>query len=171
MLAVGLPPHRPVRRTHNGVLGMLGMDHRKYTRHDSDLPIEVSLGDVVASESLYLNNISEGGLSFTSMQELKPGTQVTMRLPLKRPVFEVHGKVMWCRKVGVQYPVGVQFTDLDADARLLMVEMVCRINDYRLQVNSNEGRGLTAQQAALEWLEHHAADFLAKAPRAAGRQG
>lgn len=145
---------------------MLGMDYRKYTRHDSNLPLEVVLGEVVASESLYLNNISEGGLSFTAMQELKPGTLVTMRLPLKRPMFEVHGKVMWCRKVGLQFPVGVEFIGLDAGARQLLVEMVKRIEDYRLQAGEKEGRTLTAQQAALEWLDTRARDFLAAVAKA-----
>ena len=61
---------------------MSSVDHRKHPRYPASLPAAFALGEVVASESLYLNNISEGGLSFTAMQELKVGTLVTMRLPL-----------------------------------------------------------------------------------------
>ena len=34
---------------------------RSYIRYPSGLPVSVSLEEVVASETLYLNNISRGG--------------------------------------------------------------------------------------------------------------
>jgi hypothetical protein len=52
-------------------------------------------------------------------------------------------------------------TFLDADDAFLarMVEQVCHIEDYRKSVQRLEGRALSPEAAALEWIAHHAAQF------------
>jgi len=121
----------------------------------------VSLEEVVASETLYLNNISRGGLSFNSMVALKVGTVIRLRIPPNRPLFEVLGKVVWCKKMSLQYVIGVEFINADDKARTQIIEMVFRIDGYRRKLLEQEGRGLTHQQAALEWIEKCWADFVA----------
>ncbi|MHB8426290.1 MAG: PilZ domain-containing protein [Acidiferrobacterales bacterium] len=134
---------------------------RNYVRYPSGLPVSVSLEEVVASETLYLNNISRGGLSFNSMVDLKLGTVIRLRIPPNRPVFEVLGKVAWCKKMSLQYIVGVEFINADEKARIQIIEMVFRIDEYRHKVFDQEGRDLTHQQAALEWIETCWIDFAA----------
>ncbi len=134
---------------------------RSYVRYPSGLPVSVSLEEVVASETLYLNNISRGGLSFNSMVDLKPGTVIRLRIPPNRPVFEVLGKVVWCKKMSLQYIVGVEFINADEKARTQIIEIVFRIDEYRRRVLHEENRGLTHQQAALEWIEKCWTDFVA----------
>lgn len=136
---------------------------RSYIRYPSGLPVSVSLEEVVASETLYLNNISRGGLSFNSMVELRPGTVIRLRIPPSRPVFEVLGRVAWCKKMTLQFVVGAEFINADEKARAQIMEMVFHIDEYRRRVLEQEGRGLTQQQAALEWIEKHWADFAAGA--------
>ncbi len=132
---------------------------RSNIRYVSGLPVSVSLEEVVASETLYLNNISRGGLSFNSMVELRHGAVIRLRIPPRRPVFEVLGKVAWCKKMALQYVVGVEFINANDKARSHIIEMVFRIDDYQRQLLAQEGRNLTAQQAALEWIEKYSADF------------
>ena len=134
---------------------------RSYVRYPSGLPVSVSLEEVVASETLYLNNISRGGLSFNSMVALKVGTVIRLRIPPNRPLFEVLGKVVWCKKMSLQYVIGVEFINADDKARTQIIEMVFRIDEYRRKLLEQEGRGLTHQQAALEWIEKRWADFVA----------
>ena len=135
---------------------------RSYVRYPSGLPVSVSLEEVVASETLYLNNISRGGLSFNSMVALKVGTVIRLRIPPNRPLFEVLGKVVWCKKMSLQYVIGVEFINADDKARTQIIEMVFRIDEYRRKLLEQEGRGLTHQQAALEWIEKCWADFIAR---------
>jgi hypothetical protein len=40
-----------------------------------------------------------------------------------------------------------------------MVEQVCHIEQYKRSAKDNEGRELTSEQAATEWIARHAADF------------
>ena len=63
-------------------------ESRKFVRRDADIPIEIGLGDLVAHKKEYLNNISFGGLSFKSRDEVKAGTVINIRIPLVRPMFE-----------------------------------------------------------------------------------
>ncbi len=134
---------------------------RSYVRYPSGMPVSVSLEEVVASETLYLNNISRGGLSFNSMVALKVGTVIRLRIPPNRPFFEVLGKVIWCKKMSLQYVIGVEFINADDKARTQIIEMVFRIDEYRRKLLEQEGRGLTHQQAALEWIEKCWTDFVA----------
>ncbi len=136
---------------------------RSFIRYPAGLPVSVSLEEVVASETLYLNNISRGGLSFNSMVELKSGTVIRLRIPPNGPVFEVLGKVAWCKKMSLQYVIGVEFINADDKARTQIFEMVFRIDEYRRKTLEQEGRGLTHQQAALEWIEKCWVDFFGKA--------
>ena len=137
---------------------------RKYPRHLSDLPVKVLFEELVASESSYLNNISEGGLSFSSMQPLETGSVVSIRIPLNKPVFDFAGRVVWCTQKGLEYTIGVEFVGSDSAFRQRVVAMVQGIGDYRKRVFEKEGRHLTSQQAALEWIGRYADDLYGKAP-------
>jgi hypothetical protein len=131
---------------------MADYDLRKFTRHSTDLPIAVHFEELVASESSYLNNISEGGLSFNAMVPVDPGSVLHIRIPLNKPVFDFAGRVVWCTKKGLEYAVGVEFVSSDAAFRQRIVGLVRSIEEYRVRVNAQEGRNLSSQQAALEWI-------------------
>jgi hypothetical protein len=40
-----------------------------------------------------------------------------------------------------------------------MVQQVCSIENYRKEVETREGRTLTNQEAAAEWIKKHAGNF------------
>ncbi len=116
------------------------------------------LGEVVASEAAYLNNISAGGVSFDSIVELEPGTVIMLQVPVSKPLFSTPGRVIWCRKVAFQHEVGVEFLDANMDFRALMVGMVRRIEEYR-QDAARAGRDLSGQEATLEWIGQFGEEF------------
>jgi hypothetical protein len=133
-------------------------DGRKFIRHPSDIPIEVDLESVVASRREYLQNISAGGLCFSSRVRLAPGTLIHVRIPLVRPTFECDGRVVWCEERETHYDVGAQFVQ-SSEFRLRMVEQVCHIEHYKREVLVKDGRRLTSEEAAMEWIAKYAADF------------
>lgn len=132
---------------------------RRYIRHPSDIPIHVELADVVADRREYLNDISAGGLRFQSREALAPGSRIRIRIPLVRPVFECTGQVVWCKPDGRAFDVGVEFTRMREAFRLRLVEQVCHIEHYKREVFEKEGRVLTGEAAAMEWISRYAADF------------
>lgn len=133
-------------------------EQRKHARYSTGLPVAFTLGEVVASESAYLENISTGGVAFKSMVALEPGTVIMLHLPPNKPVFRMPGRVVWCRQMSFQYSVGVKFVNADQAFRERMVDAVRRIDEYR-QVAQAAGRALTSQQATLEWIERHGHEY------------
>jgi Tfp pilus assembly protein PilZ len=133
-------------------------DKRQRTRYPAALPVAFTLAQVVSSESAYLSNISTGGMSFNSMVALELGTVIMLQFPVSKPVFRTPGRVVWCRKMAFQYGIGVVFIDADEHFRQRMVEVVRRIEEYRLEAE-RAGHILTGQEATLEWIELFGAEF------------
>ena len=132
---------------------------RGYIRPPSDIPIEVMDGQIDDGEIRQMQDVSHGGLSFVSATALAEGRVIRIRIGLVQPVFEATGRVVWCRGHNDAYTIGLQFLDRVDTFKVRMVEQVCHIEHYKRQVLAQEGRVLSNQQAALEWIDRHAQDF------------
>lgn len=138
---------------------------RAYIRHPSGIPIRiVSTTGKAPALGPALHNVSFGGLSCDFSAYVEPGTVINVRIPLVKPPFEAHGKVVWCHARAGGYDLGVEFMDADDAFRARMVEQICHIEEYRQQVHAEEGRELSSEQAAHEWIRRYAADFPNLAP-------
>lgn len=132
---------------------------RQFIRHPSDVPIEYRLVDLANHLHEYLCNISNGGLCFTSIQSIPIGAEILIQIPLRKPVFEVKGAVTWCHPVGEHFEVGVKFIDTRTERGVRMAEQVCYIEHYKKEVFEKEGRVITGEEAAVEWIAAYAEDF------------
>ncbi len=132
---------------------------RSYIRHPTNVPIELSPADYVTDEDLCVHNVSIGGLSLKSGIKLKLQTLIKIKIPLVEPPFETVGQVVWCRGSSGDYEVGVQFIDEQDAFAVRMVEQVCHIEHYRMEVRLNEGRSLSPEEAAREWIDKYAGEF------------
>ncbi len=130
---------------------------RAFLRHPSDIPIEINKNDHRSGERL--SNVGFGGLACESHEFLAQDTLVKIRLPTITPSFATAGKVVWCKKRNGNYEVGIQFLD-ESDLFLArMVEQLCHIEAYRKEVRESEGRQLSGEEAAREWIEKFAHEF------------
>jgi hypothetical protein len=134
------------------------LERREFIRHPTDIPVEIELESVVASQTECLNNVSEGGICFRSRVPLVVGATIRVRIPLVKPIFECAGRVVWCEARGPHCDIGVRFFRGDPVYRMRLVEQICHIEHYRLQA-ARQGRALSAEQAALEWIEKNASAF------------
>ena len=132
---------------------------REYIRHPSSIPLEVKIADLPSPQNEYLNNVSLGGLSFHSKNNLAAGARITIRIPLLRETIQINGQVVWCRKQDKGYEVGVAFWNKEEAFRTRMVEQICHIEQYRSEVLEHEQRQLTSEQAAIEWIKKYAGTF------------
>lgn len=131
---------------------------RQYIRHPTDVPLTVRVSDT-GKPPARLKDFSCGGLSFCSDTRLKPGQTLRLSINVDDPPFEIDGQVVWCRAQGDQYQIGISFhSDQDAYS-VRMVEQLCRIEEYRETVRRTEGRQLSRDEAAREWIDRHAAEF------------
>jgi hypothetical protein len=138
---------------------MVDKPRRAYIRHPSNIPITIASATRDVEDKHALNNISFGGLSCGSDTDVEPGTVVWLNIPLVKPPFKAKGKVVWCQWHADGYDLGVEFMDADDAFRARMVEQICHIEHYKHQVRVTEGRELSAEQVAREWISRYVADF------------
>jgi hypothetical protein len=140
--------------------GIIIITHmRNFIRHPSDIPIEIHHLAQAAPREHRLNNISIGGLSLQADQYLEKGTWIDIKIPVSRPPFETKARVVWCKKKGDQFDIGVAFDEEKEAFRARMVEQVCHIQHYKKEIAEREGRILDGREAAQEWIAKYAKDF------------
>ncbi|MCH9638147.1 MAG: PilZ domain-containing protein [Betaproteobacteria bacterium] len=136
---------------------------RKFIRHPSDVHIQVTMDwaddeyDDLNNETL--NNVSLGGLSFISKQALEIRQKIKICIPVLETENTLTGSVVWCEKSNNGYEIGLEFDDSKEIFRLRMIEQICHIEHYRKEVERIEGRELSADEAAKEWISRYASDF------------
>lgn len=131
---------------------------RQFIRHPSSIPLEYSVKDIPSDPQSMLN-ISEGGLSFISKNRLELGSLITITIKTLKPDTQLIGRVVWNNELDSgEYLVGVKFTESE-HYRARMVEQICYIEQYRRRIFEEEGRDLSSEEAANEWISHYASRF------------
>lgn len=131
---------------------------REFIRHTVDVPFEIAKFDG-EPEHATVRNVSFGGLAFTTDSCPSVGAVIQLRLPTVDPPFEARGQIAWCRPEKGAFLVGVEFLDASDAFRARMVQQVCSIERYRAETLEQQGRDLSAEEAALEWIRKYAGAF------------
>ena len=138
---------------------------RKHIRHITGVPIEVSLEyapvNLIDSEDDTITNVSLGGLSFIATDRLDISEQIKVRFPAGKENTVLDGKIVWCEKTHRGYEVGLEFDDPEEIDRLKVIEHICHIENYRKEIETREGRKISSEQAAREWVSRFAGNFSA----------
>jgi hypothetical protein len=136
---------------------------RKYIRHPSDVPIQVASDwtelEFDETSEQTLTNVSLGGLCFISPDPLEVLERVRISFPILNPNSFLIGNVVWCEESEEGYEIGLEFESSKDVFRLRMIEQICHIEHYRKEVAQVEGRDLSTQEAAEEWISKFAGDF------------
>ena len=106
-----------------------------------------------------LTNVSLGGLSFFSSQPLETGRKINVCIPVLKKENYLSGSVAWCEKSENGYEIGLEFEGSRDIFRLRMIEQICHIEHYRKEIELVEGRELSSEDAAQEWIKRYADDF------------
>jgi hypothetical protein len=133
-------------------------DSRKFIRHPTEIPVQVRprAGN---TKPLRARNLSLGGLSLHADSALTLGSVVNLRIDSVEPAFESDARVVWCRPAEGGFDLGVAFLSAEDAFRARMVEQVCHIESYRRKLFADEGRALTPEAAAREWIARFARSF------------
>lgn len=138
------------------------MSMRKFIRHPNCIPIDIAIdesGSEGDGSTFPLVNVSTGGLAFTLLHPVAVGARLTISMPMIWPDYTASGRVVWCREVSRGFEAGVQFDQPEEAFKARMVAQFCQIEDYRLEVREREGRVLSSEEAAREWIVRYAEDF------------
>ena len=138
---------------------MSEVDERQFIRHPSDIPIEYCFLDKPICLLDSINDVSVGGLSFQADSYIEPDSWLHLHIPINDKHFEIDAQVRWCKEREAHYDVGVLFSDKQEAFSARMVEQVCHIEQYKKDVLKNEGRALSGDEAAAEWITQFATEF------------
>jgi len=133
-------------------------EKRQFVRHPSSIPIEVRLLSG-GCESTEVSDISLGGLSFAFHWSIACGVEVAVRIPGLAEHIDLSGKVVRCEPNGEGWLIGISFEDKREVFRMRMVQQMCYIEDYRRRVMEADGREISSELAAVEWIALYAPDF------------
>ncbi len=120
---------------------------------------ELQLDAVVVPDGDYLREIGPTGLVFASRSVLLPGAPIRLQIPVAPPVLDTTGRVVWCRPEHDHFIVGIEFLRKIDRFRARMIWQIFCIERYRVMVREREGRELTREEAAVEWIRWYASDF------------
>lgn len=107
--------------------------------------------------------VTEIGLRLAYPEPFQPGQWLCIR-PERRgfgpewSAIKFSGQVLWCETVEDGYELGVAFASRQAAYVGRMLEQCCQIECYRDE-QQRARRALSLEQAAVEWIARHAADF------------
>jgi hypothetical protein len=134
---------------------------RQFIRHPVDVPVEIRTDHHAPSTAYHTHDISLGGLAVHSAVPVEPGALIEVRIAYVEPAFEARARVAWCRprRGGSGHEVGVSFLDAEDVFRARMVAQVCYIEDDRRSVARAEGRELSSEEAAGDWIAKYASKF------------
>lgn len=131
---------------------------RQYIRHPAAVPLKYQCQQPTDSNPTEMLDISQGGLSFTTEEAMEPGQVVKVSIEIGDPPFEAKGEVVWCHPQDDHFVTGLRFDNIENAFAVRMIEQICHIEQYRQQWE-RQGRDLTPEEAAEEWIALHARDF------------
>lgn len=123
-----------------------------FIRHPDEFPIEL---DTTESNS-HLSNTSSLELVCHSDKAFHSGEGITLKIPSIASQLEVNGTIQSCNNTLNGYELGIAFDDNSSLMRIRMLEQLCYIQRYRNHVLTVEGRNISDQDAALEWIDKYA---------------
>ena len=142
---------------------------RKFIRHPTSVPIEIAIEELDSGDtgdgadgvdaSANLINISAGGLAFNLLHPVSIGARITLSMPEVWPNYSAQGTIVWCRECNTGFEAGVQFNEPNEAFKTRMVAQFCQIEDYRRDMHRKEGRRLSSEEAAREWIVQYAEEF------------
>lgn len=136
---------------------------RKDTRHSTSIPIQVSIADSDKQASRPMVNLCVGGLCCEAKKEIPIGTHLDILIPGTHPLYQGKGVVAWCQQINDErYVLGVHFKHNDQAFRTRMVEQICQIERYKELILQTEGRNLSSENAAREWIDKFADTFVSR---------
>ncbi len=136
------------------------MQADSFIHHPAEVPIKL----VVSDNQFPLQSIDESacmGVYIHTSTRYVVNSCVEVEINVQTPAFFAKGYICSSEPIqdGIGYETGIVFDCPKTAFAVRMIEQVCHIEQYRQQVSLTEGRELTSDSAAIEWITQHAASF------------
>ncbi|MES0371728.1 MAG: PilZ domain-containing protein [Mariprofundaceae bacterium] len=127
--------------------------------HPEQVPVEIQALGYSEAYPGPVTGGCQGELAVHCVSRFRVGAVVELHVPELDAGTRLHGHVIWFHKAGHGYLVGISFYGEDEAFRMRMIEQLCHIEAYRKDVEIEQGRMLTREEAAAEWIARFSEDF------------
>ncbi|MEH6444178.1 MAG: hypothetical protein V7784_09785 [Oceanospirillaceae bacterium] len=136
------------------------MQVQSFIHHPSEVPVKLVVSDN-QFPLFCIDESSSTGVYIHTNARYSVNSCVEVEINVQSPAFFAKGYICSSEPVkeGIGYETGVVFDCPDTAFAVRMIEQVCYIEQYRQKVSVSEGRELTIDSAAVEWITQHAANF------------
>lgn len=142
------------------------VEHRRFIRHPVSIPLTYKIFKKAQNAdrkdvSGITNNISMGGLLFSTKQPIETGSLITIKMPFEDKVFNVKSRVVHCNKSSAAnlYSVGASFYRPYDAFKVKLIEQIYLIAEYRDLRSVQLGREVSLEQASKEWVKRYSQRF------------
>jgi hypothetical protein len=135
----------------------MSREQRVQPRLDTALSVRLEHARRGTRHTRTLQNLSLGGIACYSDEPVPTGDRVSVELAIGGQALQLEGVVVWCRGTGGRFELGLRFDEDLVDSRERAFRDLSEIERYRHEVLVREGRQLSSDAAAEEWLRSRAA--------------
>lgn len=128
----------------------------RFIRHPVEIPLRCRR---LVRRATDLVDLEYGGLHFIRREPFAPATKLVLLVAVLGEEHRFCAQVLWCRELGERHEITVGFSAREDAFRARMIEQFCQIECYRRRMRVMQGRDLSPDAAAREWVERFAAHF------------
>jgi hypothetical protein len=127
-----------------------------FIRHPDEIPLDLQVVELPVTPA---ESTMPLGLVCKSPAMLACGQLVSISATELINDLDITGQIEWCCAHDDHYELRILFSTDEYAQRMRMFEQVCHIHSYRRWVRNQQGRTLSDDEAALEWIAKYAALF------------
>ncbi|MCP8687072.1 hypothetical protein [Marinobacterium sedimentorum] len=131
-------------------------NQQRFIRHPDEIPLELQVVDPLCNTVQLPMPL---GLLCRSAAMIATGQQVNISTSELAHAPAITGQIEWCHAHQDHFELHICFASDEHAQRMRMFEQVCHIRRYRQWVQDQQGRSLSEDEAALEWIAKYAALF------------
>lgn len=142
------------------------IEHRRFIRHPLSIPLTYKVlkkaqDTDTEGVSAITNNISIGGLLFSTKRPIEVGSLIVIKMPFEDKVFNVKSRVVHCAKSGEAkfYNIGASFYKPYDAFKVKLIEQIYLIAEYRDLRSIQLGREISLEEASKEWVKRYSERF------------
>lgn len=125
-----------------------------YIQHPKNIALEI----LSVPDTEPRTDILPLGLICHQSEPQTVGSQIILKHPALPENQPIEASVVWCRRQKSGYQIALGFRTEEDLYRIRMLEQLCHIQLYQKEMKQ-EGRKLSAEGAAVEWISKYAAHF------------
>jgi len=133
----------------------MSMKQKNLIYHPKQVPIDIKKVKGVGEKRCECL----GELAVQHSAKLAIGSQVLLSITSAKSDLSLHGRVIWIMGSEKNYLIGITFYGEDEAYKMRMLEQLCHIQAYKRKVANMEGRQLSDDEAAREWIIRYSKDF------------